>query len=65
MATGFFSVPTPKNEPVLSYAPGSKERAALQQALREARSQVLDIPMYIGSDEVRTGKKKAISPPHD
>lgn len=65
MATGFFSVPAPKNEPVLSYAPGSKERAALQQALREARSQVLDIPMYIGSDEVRTGKKKAISPPHD
>lgn len=65
MATGFFSVPTPKNEPVLSYAPGSKERTALQQALREARSQVLDIPMYIGSDEVRTGKKKAISPPHD
>ena len=65
MATGFFSVPTPKNEPVLSYAPGSKERAALQQALREARSQMLDIPMYIGSDEVRTGKKKAISPPHD
>ncbi|MFN5170515.1 MAG: L-glutamate gamma-semialdehyde dehydrogenase [Cyclobacteriaceae bacterium] len=65
MSTGFFSVPTPKNEPVLSYAPGSKERIALQQAIREARGQVLDIPMYIGSEEVRTGRKKALAPPHD
>ncbi|MBL7864532.1 MAG: L-glutamate gamma-semialdehyde dehydrogenase [Cyclobacteriaceae bacterium] len=65
MSTGFFNIPVPKNEPVLSYAPGSKERAALKKALEEARSTTLDIPMYIGGEEVRTGKKKAISPPHD
>lgn len=65
MLKGFFHVPTPKNEPVLSYAPGSKERMALKKALDEARSQVLDIPMYIGGDEVRTGNKKVIAPPHD
>lgn len=62
---GFFKVPTPKNEPVLSYAPGSKERTLLKKALEEARAQVLDIPMYIGAEEVRTESKKPLSPPHD
>lgn len=65
MPKGFFNVPVPKNEPVLSYAPGSKERDLLKKALQEARSQVLDIPMYIGGDEVRTNNKKPLSPPHD
>ena len=65
MSTGFFHLPIPKNEPVLSYAPGTKERAALKKALAEARGQVLDIPMYIGASEVRTGNKKKLSPPHD
>jgi len=65
MSTGFFHLPIPKNEPVLSYAPGSKERAALKKAIEEARATTLDIPMYIGGDEVRTGKKKTIAPPHD
>ena len=65
MSTGFFHIPTPKNETVLSYAPGSKERATLKKALEEARSQVIDVPMYIGSEEVRSGNKKPLSPPHD
>lgn len=65
MPKGFFNVPSPKNEPVLSYAPGSKERIALKRALSEARAQVLDIPMYIGEAEVRSGNKKPLSPPHD
>ncbi|MFM7855859.1 MAG: 1-pyrroline-5-carboxylate dehydrogenase, partial [Flammeovirgaceae bacterium] len=58
MSTGFFHLPIPKNEPVLSYAPGSKERAALHKALADARAEVVDIPMYIGASEVRTGNKK-------
>ncbi|MEO5602656.1 MAG: L-glutamate gamma-semialdehyde dehydrogenase [Cyclobacteriaceae bacterium] len=65
MPKGFYHVPLPKNEPVLNYAPGSKERALLKKALEEARSQVLDIPMYIGEEEVRSGKKIKLSPPHD
>ena len=65
MSTGFFHVPIPKNEPVLSYAPGSKERKALKKALEDARAQVLDIPMYIGGEEVRTEVKKPLSLPHD
>ena len=65
MPKGVYQVPTPSNEPVLSYAPGSPERAAIKKALEEARSQQRDIPMYIGSEEVRTGNKKTLSPPHD
>ena len=65
MSNGFFAIPLPKNEPVLSYAPGTKERAALKKALEEARAKVLDVPMYIGAEEVRSGNKKPLTPPHD
>jgi 1-pyrroline-5-carboxylate dehydrogenase len=65
MSTGFFNVPAPVNEPVLSYAPGSKERAALKAALKEARSRQIEVPMYIGSEEVFTDERLPLSPPHD
>lgn len=65
MATGFFNVPTPVNEPVKSYAPGSPERKELQAALAEARAKQIDVPMYIGGKEVRTDDKQAMTPPHD
>jgi 1-pyrroline-5-carboxylate dehydrogenase len=65
MLKGFFNVPTPQNEPVKGYAPGSAERKELQNMLKTLRSQVIDVPMYIGSEEVRTGHKKPMSPPHD
>jgi 1-pyrroline-5-carboxylate dehydrogenase len=62
---GFYTVPAPRNEPVLNYGPGSAERVHLQKALAEARAQELDIPQYIGAEEVRSGNKKRIAPPHD
>jgi 1-pyrroline-5-carboxylate dehydrogenase len=65
MANGFFKVPAPKNEPVLNYAPGSEERKRLKAALEELRGKQVDVPMYIGSEEVRTGNKRPMSPPHD
>lgn len=65
MLKGFFNVPAPINEPVKSYSPGSAERKELQAALRNARAMQQDIPMYIGSEEIRTGKTRNISPPHD
>lgn len=65
MSKGFYAIPLPKNESVLTYAPGSKERAGLKKAIDEARSKVLDIPMHIGAEEVRSGDKRPISPPHD
>lgn len=65
MNLGYFSYPMPVNEPVHSYAPGSAEREALTKTLAELRSQQLDIPMYIGRQEVRTGNTHAIHPPHE
>lgn len=65
MSKGFFSIPLPTNEPVLAYAPGSPEKAALKAALAEFRSKEADIPMYIGSEVVRTDDKKRLAPPHD
>lgn len=65
MNLGYFSYPMPTNEPVLHYAPGSPERARMKEVLAELKGQELDIPMYIGSDEVRTGKKQSIHPPHE
>lgn len=62
---GFFNVPVPVNEPVLNYAPGSKERTELKAALAAARAKVIDIPMYIGGQEIRSGKTMEIRPPHD
>ncbi|MBL7753037.1 MAG: L-glutamate gamma-semialdehyde dehydrogenase [Chitinophagaceae bacterium] len=65
MSNGHFHFPQPKNEVVLSFAPGSKEKAALKAALAEAKKKKADIPMYIGKDEIRTGKKIEIRPPHE
>src|SRR6185436_16168311 len=65
MSNAIFNIPTAINEPVLDYAPGSKERELLKAAIREAYSNVGDIPMYIGGKEVRTNKKVAMHPPHD
>ncbi len=62
---GTFSYPLPANEPVLSYGPGSAEKLALKKALKELKSQTIDVPMYIGSKEVRTGKLGEMRPPHE
>jgi len=59
-----FRVPEPYNEPVKSYAPGSPERAELQQRLREMESQQLEIPLVIGGDEVLTGDTFEAVEPH-
>ncbi len=65
MQFGYFNYPSPANEPVLSYAPGSPEKLALKQALASLKKKTLDIPMYINGKAVRTGKKVAIHPPHE
>ena len=63
--TGFFHIPKAINEPVKDYAKGSTERDSLQAALKDARSEVRDIPMYINGKEIRTGNTIDIFPPHD
>jgi 1-pyrroline-5-carboxylate dehydrogenase len=65
MPKGNYVIPTAINEPVKSYVPGSPEREELQAMLAEMRAKQVDIPMYIGSEEVTTDKKISMSPPHD
>jgi 1-pyrroline-5-carboxylate dehydrogenase len=65
MQYGDFYYPMPVNEPVLNYAPGSKEKLALKAALKELKSTKIDVPMYIGGEEIRTGKTVDIRPPHE
>lgn len=65
MSLGYFSYPLPANEPVLQYAPGSPEKAALKKAIAELKKKETDIPMYIGGRSIRTGNTIAIHPPHE
>ena len=65
MQFGYFNYPPPANEPVLSYAPGSAEKKRLKETLAQMKSNSIDVPMYIGAEEVRTGKKVAMRPPHE
>src|SRR5690606_34991401 len=47
------------------YAPGTKERSLLKAAISEARANKIDVPMYIGNEEIRTENKVKLTPPHD
>jgi 1-pyrroline-5-carboxylate dehydrogenase len=59
------TTPTPINEPVLSYAPGTPERALLKAELDRQLGECLDIPIIIGGREIRTGKTVPAVCPHD
>ncbi len=61
----YFNYPLPANEPVLSYAPGSAERKKLKEVLFRLKNSTIDVPMYIGGEEVRTGNTRTINPPHE
>ncbi|MFZ9674015.1 MAG: L-glutamate gamma-semialdehyde dehydrogenase [Flavobacteriaceae bacterium] len=65
MSNAYFNIPTPINEPVLNYAPGSPERAAVAAQYKKYFEGHADIPMYIGGAEVRTDHTRNITPPHD
>ncbi len=62
---GNFRIPTPKNEPILNYAPGSPERAALEQALKQLKAAPVEVPLVIGGQEIKTDKKIPINAPHN
>ncbi len=65
LMNGIPSIPSPVNEPILSYAPGSPERAELQAEIERQASQVIDIPLVIGGEEIRTGDTVDVVMPHD
>jgi len=65
MTNSVFDFKLPKNEPILTYAPGSPERAALKIELARQQSVELEIPLIIGGKEVKTGKLGKVVMPHD
>jgi len=65
MAHGIFRLPTPVNEPILEYRPGSPERKALQAKLKELAAKEIEIPLVIGGKAVKTGKLADCVMPHD
>lgn len=65
MSKGFYKVPAAINEPVKSYAPGSKERELTLNSFKEQYNQQVDIPLYINGEEIRTGDTKDLFPPFD
>ena len=62
---GHRNMPTPINEPIKSYAPGSPERAELKARLDSMASERIDIPVIIGGKEIRTGRKEQAVMPFD
>lgn len=65
MLKGFFNIPKAVNEPVKSYSPNSPEKAAVLAAYKELWNTTIDVPLYIGSEEIRTGNTRTMSAPHD
>jgi len=66
MPKGVFQVPLPVNEPVKGYAPGSAERASLSAMYKKMYNQEpIDVPMYIGSELIRTEEKLALTSPQE
>ena len=58
-------VPAPVNEPIKSYAPGSPERASLKARLKTMAAETVDMPLFIGGKEIRTGDTASSVMPHD
>ena len=65
MPKGIFNVPKAVNEPVKSYAPNSSEKDAVLAAYKKMWNETIEVPLYIGSEEIKTGKTQNMSAPHD
>ncbi|MHC4263747.1 MAG: L-glutamate gamma-semialdehyde dehydrogenase [Planctomycetota bacterium] len=65
MTHGAFRVPSPSNEPVRDYEPGSPERASLQAELDRQAGEVIEVPCLVGGQEVFTGDTEDVVMPHD
>ena len=66
MSKGVFQVPLPINETVKGYAPGSAERTSLSAMYKKMYNQEpIDVPMYIGSELIRTEEKLPLTSPQE
>ena len=65
MANSVFQVPYPRNEAILTYAPGSLEKDQVLAAYAKMYGETIDVPMRIGNQDVKTGNTEIMCPPHD
>ncbi len=65
MGKGFFQVPTAVNEPIKTYAPGTPEREEVLLTYKDMFNTKMEVPLYIGSEEIKTGDTATMHPPHD
>jgi 1-pyrroline-5-carboxylate dehydrogenase len=65
MLKGFFNIPKAVNEPVKGYAPNSQEKTNVLEAYKKMWNSKIDVPLYIGSEEIFTGNTRNMSAPHD
>ena len=65
MSNAYFNIQEPVNEPYLPYAPGSSERAALKEVLKEQKEKEIDIPAIINGKEVKTDRTQDVVMPHN
>jgi len=65
MSKGFFNVPKAVNEPVKTYAPNSPEKTAVLAAYKKMWNETIDVPMYIGNEQIKTGNTRPMTAPHD
>jgi 1-pyrroline-5-carboxylate dehydrogenase len=62
--SGIANIPAPRNEPVLSHAPGTAPRQALKDALGTVGGEQPEIPVVAGGEELRPGKLNDVVSPH-
>tara|TARA_B110000858_G_scaffold50129_1_gene57976 strand:+ start:1321 stop:2949 length:1629 start_codon:yes stop_codon:yes gene_type:complete len=66
MSKGFYQMPYPENELVRNYEPNSLELENLINKYESMYHQKpIHIPLYIGSEEVKTDNRLPMNPPHD
>ena len=58
-------VPQPVNEPILDYAPGSAERKEVLTTYKKLYSTPIEVPLFIGGEEIKTGQTVSMHPPHE
>jgi 1-pyrroline-5-carboxylate dehydrogenase len=65
MINGIPCAPTPRNEPGLSYVPGSPERVVLRAELNRMSTEVIEITPRIGGERIATGQRAEAVIPHN
>jgi len=65
MNNAIYNFREPKNEPVLTYAPGTPERQKLIEEVERQYNSTVEIPLIIGGKEIRTGNTGKVVMPSE